>query len=62
MSTEWTIPIPEAGKRYYGLSRNASYAAADRGDLITTKVGKLRRVIVKAMERKLGHVSEEARA
>ena len=26
--TEWTLSVPEAGKRYYGLGRNGSYAAA----------------------------------
>jgi hypothetical protein len=29
--TPWTMPIPEFGKRYYGLGRSAAYAAASRG-------------------------------
>jgi hypothetical protein len=54
---EITLSIPEAGKRYYGLSRNGSYAAADRGDIPTIRVGpKLRRVPVRAMERKIDAV------
>ena len=52
-----TLSVPEAGKRYYGLSRNASYEAARRGDIPTIKVGpKLLRVPVRAMERKLNAV------
>ena len=48
-----TLSVPEAGKRYYGLSRNGSYAAAARGDIPTVPVGRLRRVPVQAMEQKL---------
>ena len=48
-----TISVPEAGKRYFNLSRNASYDAASRGDIPTVKVGRLLRVPVRAMERKL---------
>lgn len=39
-----TMSIPEAGKRYFGLSRNGSYAAAERGEIPTIKVGRLLRV------------------
>jgi excisionase family DNA binding protein len=35
--------VPEAG-RMLGLTRNASYAAAHRGDIPTMKIGKLLRV------------------
>ena len=48
-----TLSVPEAGKRYYGISRNASYRAAERGDIPTVRVGKLLRVPVVRMERKL---------
>jgi hypothetical protein len=48
-----TLSVPEAGKRYFGLSRNGSYLAADRGDIPTVRVGRLRRVPIKAMDRKL---------
>lgn len=48
-----TITVPEAGKRYFGLSKNASYAAAERGDIPTIKVGRLLRVPVRAMDRLL---------
>ena len=50
---EITLSVPEAGKRYFGLSRNGSYAAADRGDIPTVQIGKLRRVPVRVLERRL---------
>ena len=48
-----TMTVPEAGKKYYDLSRDASYAAAQRGDIPTIRVGRLLRVPVAAMDRKL---------
>jgi ribosomal protein S14 len=52
-----TTTVPEAGRRYYGMSRNASYAAAARGDIPTVRVGRLLRVPIRAMERKLDEAS-----
>ena len=49
----FTITVPEAGRRYFGLSRNGSYAAAGRGDIPTVRVGRLLRVPVRAIERLL---------
>ena len=46
-----TISVPEAGRRYFGLSRNASYDAAARGQIPVVPVGRLLRVPVRAMER-----------
>ena len=51
-----TISIEEAGRTYYGLSRNAAYSAADRGDIPTIRIGRLRRVPVAALERRLAAV------
>jgi excisionase family DNA binding protein len=51
-----TITVPEAGAEYFGLSRNAAYAAAQRGDIPTIKVGKLLRVPVRALEQMLDAV------
>lgn len=52
-----TISIPEAGARYFGLSRNGAYAAAKRGDLPTIKMKSGRyRVPVAALERRLAAV------
>ena len=47
-----TLSVPEAG-RWLGLGRNASYEAARRGDIPTIRIGKLIRVPVVALERKL---------
>jgi hypothetical protein len=48
-----TISVPEAGKRFFNLSRNGSYAAADRGEIPTIRIGRLLRVPVRALEAKL---------
>jgi hypothetical protein len=53
-----TMTVPEAGKEYFGLSRNASYAAAQRGEIPTIKIGKLLRVPVMAMEEMLTAASK----
>jgi excisionase family DNA binding protein len=50
---QWTITVPEAGRRYFGLSRNAAYAAAERGEIPTVKIGRLLRVPIKAVEQML---------
>jgi Helix-turn-helix domain len=46
-----TLSVPEAGRRYLGLSKKGSYDAARRGEIPTLKIGKLLRVPVRAMER-----------
>jgi len=48
-----TLSVPEAGKTYFHLGRNAAYAAARRGDIPTKGIGKLLRVPVHALEAKL---------
>jgi hypothetical protein len=48
-----TMSVPEAGRRYFDLSRDGSYRAAERGDIPTIRIGRLLRVPVAAMERKL---------
>ena len=45
-----TLSVPEAGHRYLGLSRGSAYAAAERGEIPTIKVGRLLRVPIRAME------------
>ena len=47
------MSVPEAGKIYFDLGRNASYEAARRGEIPTIKIGRLLRVPVVALERKL---------
>jgi hypothetical protein len=48
-----TISVPEAGRRYFNLARNASYEAARRGDLPVIRIGSTLRVPVIALERML---------
>jgi excisionase family DNA binding protein len=48
--TPLTMSVPEAGKKYFGLSRNGAYDAAARGELPTVKIGRLLRVPVRALE------------
>jgi len=51
-----TLSVPDAGRKYFNLSRNASYDAAARGEIPTIKIGRLLRVPVRAMERLLDSV------
>ena len=48
-----SLSVPEAGRKYFGLSRNAAYAAAAAGTIPTIRVGRLLKVPVVAMERLL---------
>jgi len=57
-----TLTVPEAGRRYFGLSRNGSYNAAAAGTIPTVRIGKLLRVPVRAMERMLDRANREAEA
>jgi hypothetical protein len=60
--SEFTISVPEAGRRYFGLCRNASYDAAARGEIPVIKIGRLKRVPVRALERMLDRTSGESAA
>jgi excisionase family DNA binding protein len=59
-TTPLTLTVPEAGKKYFGLSRNGAYDAAARGEIPTIRIGRLLRVPVRALERMLERVSEPA--
>jgi len=50
-----TLDVPSAGKKYFGLSRGGSYAAAQRGDIPTIRIGRKIRVPVVALERMLAN-------
>jgi hypothetical protein len=57
---EYTLSIPEAGRRYFGMSRGASYAAAAAGYLPVVRVGRrLMRVPIRAVERMLDSASHK---
>jgi hypothetical protein len=59
MASDKTMSVPEAGRKYYDLGRDGSYAAAARGDIPVIKVGRLLRVPVQAMERLLDSASNK---
>jgi hypothetical protein len=48
-----TLSVPEAGRIYFGLGRNASYAAAARGELPIIEIWSRLRVAVVALDRML---------
>ena len=52
--TKPTISVPDAGKLFFGLARNAAYNAAERGDFDTIKVGGRIVVPVAPLAAKLG--------
>ena len=48
-----TVSIPQAGRVVGGCGRGASYEAARRGEIPTTKIGRGRRVPVRWVEEQL---------
>jgi hypothetical protein len=56
-----TLTVPDAGRRYFALSRNASYEAAKRGDIPTIRIGRLLRVPIVALEALLTTSTKERR-
>jgi hypothetical protein len=48
-----TISVPTAGQRYFGIAKNASYAAAARGEIPTIRIGNRLRVPVCQLEQML---------
>ena len=50
-----TLDIPTAGKKYFGLSKGGSYAAAKRGDIPTVRIGRRIRAPIVALERMLAN-------
>jgi excisionase family DNA binding protein len=55
-----TISVPEAGRRL-GLGRNASYAAARRGEIPVLEFGRKLRVPLVALERLVTEIKPSAR-
>lgn len=52
-----TLSVPEAGKRYFGLSANASYIAARKGHFPVIRMGGKVRVSVPALEKMLAEAA-----
>jgi hypothetical protein len=52
--TRPTISVPEAGKLFFGLARQAAYDAAKSGDIFAIKVGGRLVVPVAPLAEKLG--------
>ncbi len=50
-TTPKTMSVPEAGRIYYAVGRDASYQAAKKGLIPFIWVGKFMRVPIVAMER-----------
>ena len=48
-----TISVPEAGRRYFGIGKVSAYLAAKNGLIPTIRVGRLLRVPVRLMEKKM---------
>lgn len=56
------MPVPEAGMRYFGISRNASYEAARRGEIPTIRIGGRLFAVVAALDRMVGDTRSDAAA
>jgi hypothetical protein len=48
-----TISVPQAGKQYFDLAKNAAHAAAARGEIPVIRIGGRLRVPVCQLERML---------
>jgi hypothetical protein len=57
-----TISVPDAGRLYFDLGKNASYEAARRGDIPTVRVGRKLRAVVCLLERKLAETGSEKKS
>ena len=57
-TTPKTMSVPEAGRIYLGVGRDASYQAARKGQIPVIWVGKLMRVPIAAMERLMQYPPE----
>jgi hypothetical protein len=55
-----TMSVPAAGRKYFGLGRNASYAAAARGEIPTVTIGRRIFAVVAALEQMLARAGRQA--
>ncbi len=58
-TTPKTMSVPEAGRIYYDIGRDASYQAAKKGLIPFMWVGKYMRVPIVAMERIMEQVGQK---
>ena len=59
MTKPKTMSVPEAGRVYFGVGRDASYQAAKSGQIPVIRIGKFLRVPIIAMERMLAEAGQE---
>lgn len=52
--SEPTADIPDVGRICFGLSRNGSYAAAQRGEIPTIQMGRRKRALTAPLPKMLG--------
>jgi hypothetical protein len=57
-----TMSVPKAGKIFFGLGRDASYAAARTGQIPAIKIGGKVRAVVPAIERMLEQAGKKPAA
>lgn len=48
-----TLSVPQAGRLYFEIGKNASYAAARKGQIPVIRIGKKIRVPIAALEKML---------
>ena len=53
-----TMTVPDAGRIYFNLGRNASYEAAKRGDIPTITIGRKKSAVIPAIERMLAEAGK----
>jgi hypothetical protein len=53
-----TMAVPDAGRKYFNLGRNASYEAAKRGDIPVIKIGGKLVAVIPAIERMLAEAGD----
>lgn len=57
-----TISVPEAGRLYFELGRNASYRAARRGEIPVVRFGAKMRVPLVALDKMLESAGDDPKA
>lgn len=54
-----TMSVPLAGELYFGLSRNAAYEAARRGEIPTIRIGRRIFAVVAALDRMVSDAGQD---